>query len=66
VNPKATPHPTIDFFNFATGRLSQVAAIEKELQLTSPSLAVSPDGQWLLYAEVDNFENDIMLVENFR
>jgi Tol biopolymer transport system component len=66
VNPKATPHPTIDFFNFATGRTSQVAVIEKELQLTSPSLAVSPDGRWLLYAEVDNFENDIMLVENFR
>jgi eukaryotic-like serine/threonine-protein kinase len=66
VNPKTTPHPTIDFFNFATGRISQVAAIEKELQLTSPSLAVSPDGRWLLYAEVDYFENDIMLVENFR
>ena len=66
VNPKATPRPTIDFFNFATGRTSQVAAIEKELQLTSPSLAVSPDGRWLLYAEVDSFENDIMLVENFR
>ena len=66
VNPKTTPHPTIDFFNFATGRTSQVAVIEKELQLTSPSLAVSPDGRWLLYAEVDDFENDIMLVENFR
>src|SRR2546425_3640876 len=66
VNPKTTPHPIIDFFNFATVRTSQVAVIDKELQLTSPSLAVSPDGRWLLYAEVDNFENDIMLVENFR
>jgi dipeptidyl aminopeptidase/acylaminoacyl peptidase len=66
VNPRATPRPTIDFFNFATGRTSQVAAIERELQLTSPSLTVSPDGRWLLYAEVDNLENDIMLVENFR
>ncbi len=66
VNPKTTPHPTIDFFNFATSRTSKVATIEKEVQLTSPSLAVSPDGRWLLYAEVDYFENDIMLVENFR
>jgi len=66
VNLKATPHATIDFFNFATGSTMRVAAIEKELQLTSPTLAVSPDGRWLLYAEVDNFESDIMLVENFH
>jgi Tol biopolymer transport system component len=26
----------------------------------------SPDGRWLLYAEVDSFENDIVLVENFH
>jgi len=66
VNPKVTPHPTIDFFDFATGRMKQVAAVEKELQLVYPSLAVSPDGRWLLYVQVDSFESDIMMVENFR
>lgn len=66
VNPKAAPFPTIDFFNFATGRIKQVAVIEKELQLVAPSLAVSPDGRWLLHAKVDSFESDIVLVENFR
>jgi len=66
VNPKTTPHPTIDFFNFATGRTSKVATIEKEVQLTSPSLAVSPDGRSLLYVQVDSFESDIVLAENFR
>ena len=66
VNLKATPNPTIDFFSFATGRTKPVAAIEKELQLVAPSLAVSPDGRWILHAKVDRFESDIMLIENFR
>ena len=65
-NLKATPYPTIDFFDFATGRTRRVAVIEKELQLVSPSIAVSPDGRWILHAKVDRFESDIMLMENFR
>jgi hypothetical protein len=28
--------------------------------------AVSPDGRWVLYAQVDKYESDIMLVEYFR
>jgi len=66
VNLKATPHATIEFFNFATGRTTQIAVVEKELQLVYPSLAVSPDGRSLLYVQVDSFESDIMLAENFR
>ncbi len=66
VNPKATPHRTIEFFSFDTGHATQVATIEKELQLVYPSLAVSPDGKSLLYVQVDSFESDIVLVENFR
>jgi len=34
--------------------------------LVSPSLAVSPDGRWLLYVQADKLESDIMLMENFR
>jgi len=66
VNPKATPHPAIEFFDFASGRTSQVAAIEKELQLVYPSFAVSPDNRWILYAQVDTLESDIMLLEGFH
>jgi serine/threonine protein kinase len=66
INPKATPLPTIEFLDFATGHTKRVAAIEKEFQLTHPSLAVSPDGRWLLYAKEEILESDIMLVENFR
>jgi Tol biopolymer transport system component len=66
VNSNTTPHPTIEFFNFASGQTTQIATIEKGLRLVAPSLAVSPDGQWILYAQVDSVESDIMLVENFR
>lgn len=66
VNSNTTPHPTIEFFNFATRQTTQIATVEKELRLVAPSLAVSPDGQWILYAQVDSVESDIMLVENFR
>lgn len=66
VNPNATPHATIQYFNFATGQTTMVADIEKELQLVYPSLAVSPDGLSLLYVQADSFESDIMLVEGFH
>jgi len=66
VNTKARPLPTIEFFNFATGRTTQIAAIEKDLELVIPSLAISPDGRKILYVQVDRRESDIMLMENFR
>ena len=66
VNLDAKRNPTIKFFNFATGRMTQVAAPEKLPVLGMPGLAVSPDGRWILYAQVDQDISDIMLVENFR
>jgi hypothetical protein len=30
------------------------------------SLAVSPDGRWLLYVQADRADSEIMLVEKFR
>jgi len=32
----------------------------------STSLSVSPDGQWILYAQIDQAGSDLVLVENFR
>jgi Tol biopolymer transport system component len=66
VNPDATPNATIEYFNFATNRKTKVADIEKNLQLVYPSLAVSPNGQSLLFVQADSFESDLMLVEGFR
>lgn len=66
VNPDATPNATIEYFNFATNRKTKVAEIEKNLQLVYPSLAVSPNGQSLLFVQSDSFESDLMLVEGFH
>jgi eukaryotic-like serine/threonine-protein kinase len=66
VNPMASPRPIIEFTPFNSTRSTPVATIEKELQLVYPSLAVSPDGHTLLYVQVDSFESDIMIAENFR
>jgi len=67
LNRKALPRPTIEFFNFANGQQTQITTIEKEPNiLSAPGFAVSPDGQWILYKHVDQIDNEIMLVENFR
>jgi Tol biopolymer transport system component len=66
VNPDSTPNATIEYFNFATNRKTKIAEMEKNLQLVYPSLAVSTDGQSLLFVQSDSFESDIMLVEGFH
>jgi hypothetical protein len=37
----------------------------KAFRYTSPGLAVSPDGQWVLYAGYD-YQGDLMLIDPFR
>jgi Tol biopolymer transport system component len=52
----------IDFFNFATRRITQIAKPEKR----GGGLSVSPDGRWILFSQVDVDTSHIMMVENFR
>ena len=52
----------IEFFDFATHRITQVTKPEKPIL----SLAASPDGRWVLLAQTDQDTSKIMLVENFR
>jgi hypothetical protein len=66
VNVAVKSRPTIEFFSFATGRVSRIAAMEREAARWCAGFAISPDGRWLLYAQVDLSGSDIMLVENFR
>jgi eukaryotic-like serine/threonine-protein kinase len=54
---------TIQFFDFATGKTRQIAVTDKPMY---PIFSVSPDGRWILYAQVDQLSSDLMLVENFR
>jgi len=53
---------TIDFFSFATRRITQIAKPEKQ----GGELSVSPDGRWILFSQADVHTNHVMMVENFR
>jgi Tol biopolymer transport system component len=53
---------TIDFFSFAARRITQIAKPEKQ----GGPLAVSPDGRWILFSQVDVDTSHIMMVENFH
>jgi len=66
INPNATPRAIIQFFDFATGRTTKIADVDRELQLVYPSFGISSDGKSLLYVQADSFESDIMLVEGFH
>jgi Tol biopolymer transport system component len=58
--------PLIEFFRFATGKVSLVMTLEKRLPDTTSGLAVSPDGRQLVWAQLDQISSDINLMENFR
>jgi Tol biopolymer transport system component len=56
----------IEFLSFATHKVTQIVKPEKPPGDARMGFAVSPDGRWILYAQVDQDVSDIMLVENFR
>lgn len=59
-------HYRIDFFDFSTGKSRLVAPLEKLPTPWERGLAVSADGKWLLYSQLDYSNCDLMLVENFQ
>jgi hypothetical protein len=59
--------PTLTSMIFDRQRVTRIGALDKEpVTFDGGALAVSPDGQWVLYPQVDRRESHIMLVENFR
>ena len=56
----------IEFFSFATRKVTKVVTPERDPIFPIPGFSVSPDGRWILYAQMDIVASDIMLVENFR
>ncbi|HEY8459193.1 MAG TPA: protein kinase [Blastocatellia bacterium] len=59
------PHP-LKFFSFATRRVTQLAVVGKTPMCHTPTLTVSPDSRWLLYAQLDQQVSNLLMVENFR
>jgi hypothetical protein len=66
VNAESTQHPVIEFFSFATRQVRQIFVMEKEAAQWNPGFAISPDGRWMLYTQVDQNDSNIMLVDNFQ
>ena len=54
---------TIRRFRFATGEDTRIAGLAKTAYL---GLALSPDGRYLLYSQIDQQGSDLMLVDQFR
>jgi eukaryotic-like serine/threonine-protein kinase len=61
--PQAAARSSIQFFNFATRKVKEIATIDKPVAY---GLSVSPDRHWIIYSQLDQRGSDLMLVENFR
>jgi serine/threonine protein kinase len=59
----ARGHSDICLYEFATGKTRKILTIEKPVMF---SIEASPDGRTVLYTQVDDRGDDLMLVENFR
>lgn len=58
--------PQVRFFNFATRQVSTVLTPERATPSNYPGLDISPDGRTLVYSQVDNRVDGLMLIGNFR
>ena len=56
--------PVIELLSFEDGKLYPIASLNSLPE--HPSFAVSPDGNWFLYTQVDRSESDILMVEKFH
>jgi Tol biopolymer transport system component len=56
----------IRFYDFATKATRLIGRTSAKPALGGTSISVSPDEQWIAWAQVDRAGSDIILVENFR
>jgi Tol biopolymer transport system component len=61
--PDKQGHSEISIHEFATSKVRKLLTIGRPVVF---AIAVSPDGQTILYTQVDEAGSDLMLVENFR
>ena len=55
-----------EFLDPATKRISELATAGKAVNYGTSIISVSRDGLHLVYAQIDRYGSDIMLVENFH
>jgi hypothetical protein len=56
----------VEFFDFSAGRISQVARMLKEPEISDPGLTVSRDGRFFLYVQDDQNGSDLMMMDGFH
>jgi len=56
-------HRSVQFFDFGTKRISSLFAPPRPLPIGNPGLALSPDGRFLLYSEVDQDQSNVMVMD---
>jgi len=66
ISKQAKGLPMVRFLSFATGEVAGITRLNREPGWIFPSLALSPDGRYLLTVQIDREVNDLMMVENFR
>ena len=64
-DPPAQIHWSLQYFSFATGKVTHVTDLPKPPAMCE-AFDVSSDGTWFLYAQWDVSGSDLMLVEDFR
>lgn len=62
----STSEPSINFLSLSTQRTDRVFKLENEPVRQAPGLAVSPDGNSILYTLASQYNSDIVLVQNFN
>jgi WD40-like Beta Propeller Repeat len=56
----------IDFFDLNTRSVRTIHVLDGPPPGLMGGLPVSPDGRWLLFAQMDELSSDLMMVENWR
>ena len=59
----STRSPSIDIFDFDTETTSTLLQLDEGDR--AAEFAISADGQWIYFSQLNNWGSDIMLVENF-
>ncbi|HEY8560101.1 MAG TPA: protein kinase [Pyrinomonadaceae bacterium] len=58
---------TIEFYDFGKRQVTRLAAVEKPSPVFAVNVAaVSPDRRWMIYAQRDQLDYDVILIENFN
>ena len=64
VNGKTSSRTAIEFFSFATGRITRAVTSSGVFDVGG-GFSVSPDGRWLVFGQRDYHGSDIMMIEGF-